>query len=178
MTRKYSRHDPRTVSVMATLGTFYCDDGRPKDGIPLIEEAFDVSHWDRKLAWVLGNLQNAGIRMIDLQRYADAEDILVKCVGFHDKFINKMDSPLLTSIRLFLGVALVSQKKSAEAESYLSAAEPVLRTGPNRFPPDAKKNICDALKRLVALYESAGNKDAASKWQKHLGAFSVSETKQ
>src|SRR5262249_41095412 len=64
-----------------------------------------------------------------------------------------------------LGAALASQKKYAEAEPLLLAGYQGLKAREKDLPAAAKKNLPEALDRLIKLYEDWGKPDQAAQWK-------------
>jgi hypothetical protein len=68
-----------------------------------------------------------------------------------------------------LGVALVEQKKYAEAEPMLVDGYRGLKEREAKMSVPARKVLAAAAARIVALYEAWGRPDRAADWRKQLG---------
>jgi serine/threonine protein kinase/tetratricopeptide (TPR) repeat protein len=69
--------------------------------------------------------------------------------------------------RSVLGGALLDQQKYADAEPLLRAGYEGLKQRRDRIPAALRRAcLSAALQRLIALYETTGNKDEAAKWRK------------
>src|SRR5262249_13276993 len=109
------RRHPDTLLTVANLGENYKDAGRVREALPLLEEGYRASRKVPRLRWVGAQLAAAytlageTAKLADLLReqLAEARERLPK------------DSPQLAGVLAQIGLALMDQKKWAEAEPLL-----------------------------------------------------------
>jgi hypothetical protein len=112
---KLGRDHPHTLMTMANLGFTYRDVGRLQEALPLLEEAY-------RAAKIFPKLRHVGVHLL----------LIYAKVGETAKFANLLpeqlaearqalpkDSPQLAALLAQFGLALLEQKKGAEAEALL-----------------------------------------------------------
>src|SRR5262249_34097606 len=112
---KLGRAHLDTLNAVANLGVNYKEAGRLKEGISLLEEAHRAAKKHPNLGWVLNPLLDAYSRAGEKAKLAN---LLKEQLPEARKTLPK-DSPQLAGLLAQLGLALLEQKQSAEAEPVL-----------------------------------------------------------
>jgi serine/threonine protein kinase len=171
------------------LRAAYAKASKTAEGSRLIQEVLartrqQVSPQSPRLASALAT---AGKQLLELKQYADAEPVLRECLVLRQKLekapvAHTPGSPAPTpgpptvapwqiaNAQSLLGGALLGQKKLPEAEPLLLAGALGLTKDEKAIPPQARRNIAEAMQRLVELYEATGKADEAAQWRKRLAA--------
>ena len=71
----------------------------------------------------------------------------------------------LSLIHILLGVALLGQKKYADAEPLLLKGYEGMKQREKTIPPEANTRIPEALDRLIELANATNKPDDVKKWQ-------------
>jgi len=112
---KLGRDHPDTLHSVANLGVNYKDAGKLKEAIALLEEAHRAAQKTPQFNWVINPLLDAYDRAGENAKLAD---LLLKVLPGARKELPK-DSPQLAGLLAQIGMALLKQKKWAEAEPLL-----------------------------------------------------------
>jgi eukaryotic-like serine/threonine-protein kinase len=114
------------------------------------------------------NLANAliglGFTLIKLDRPTEAEPLLREAMEIEQK--KAPDNWGTFETRNRLGVALLGQKKYAEAESLIVQGYEGMKAREAKIPPQHKKRLTEAAERVVQLYDAWGKPDQAAAWRK------------
>jgi tetratricopeptide (TPR) repeat protein len=95
---------------------------------------------------------------------ADAEPVLRECLAIREK--KDPDDWKAFHTKSLLGVALLGQKKYADAEPLLVAGYEGMKRREDKMPQEDKARLIESLERLVQLYDAWGRKDNADEWRK------------
>jgi eukaryotic-like serine/threonine-protein kinase len=205
---KFTRANHRTLAVLASVGVIYCDDGRQKQGMSLIEEAYQKGKSDPKLSWLtnlragkvlLANLSESraqaaesaewtlrlaetGSKLVALRQFADAEPVLRECLTLHDKFVKEPGTRVMAAWQIATVKSILGAALLGQ-RNYKDAQRFLLdgveELGREKaIPSIAKSNYSDAIKRLILLYDATDKKDESSKWKKELDKLAASDQKQ
>jgi tetratricopeptide (TPR) repeat protein len=114
-------------------------------------------------------LASAGLALLELKRWADAEPVLRECLTIRQA--KEPDGWTTFNSRSMLGDALLGQKKYADAEPLLRQGYEGMRRRADKIPPQWKGlRLRQALERLVRLYDAWDKPEEAAKWRKELEA--------
>lgn len=136
----------------------------------LWREALQFVNQDRDVQLLADLQQSFGECLLQTGKPSEAEHVLRQRLAFLEK---KSPKEWITSYaKSQLSESLFDQKKYAEAELLLvQAYEGMKGTYDNTHLGDnRKRDMTEALERLVKLYEATGKKDEAVKWRKELEA--------
>jgi serine/threonine protein kinase/tetratricopeptide (TPR) repeat protein len=112
---QFGRDHPNTLATVANLGVIYKSEGRLKEALPLLEEAYRAAKKYPKLRGVGPALLDAYVKAGETAKWAYL--LLDELPEARQKF--PKDSQQLASLFAQLGLALLEQKKAAEAEPLL-----------------------------------------------------------
>jgi serine/threonine protein kinase/Tfp pilus assembly protein PilF len=113
--KKLGRQHPNTLMTVANLGMNYKDAGRLEEALPLLEEGYRGSRKHPSLSWVGAQLVAAYAQAGETAKLAD---LLREQLAEARKTLPK-DSPQLAGQLALIGLALLEQKKWADAEPLL-----------------------------------------------------------
>jgi hypothetical protein len=104
--------------------------------------------------------------LTEWKSFSDAEALLREAVSRGDSFF--ADSWRTHHARLLLGVALLGQKKFADAEPQLALGYEALREREAQIPRESGASLNQAVQWAVELYEASGQADKAAEWRVRL----------
>ncbi len=113
-----------------------------------------------QLAGMLGQF---GLILLQQKRWTEAEPHLRECLAIREKAQPDVWSTFNT--KSLLGVALLGQKKYADAEPLLLAGYEGMKQREKTIPEQAKILLTEAVARLIELYTAANKPDEVKKWQ-------------
>ena len=105
--------------------------------------------------------------MLGRERHESAAQILRECAAI----LEKKQPGRWTKFRAqsLLGVALLGQRKYAEAEPFLLQGYEGLKAREEQIPPPlGRHRVTEAGERIVRLYEGWGRVDKAGEWRTRL----------
>ncbi len=97
-----------------------------------------------------GQLASFSQTLIGLKAWDEAEPLVRECLAIREKA--QPDDWRTFNSRSMLGGVLLGQKKFSEAESLLLEGHNGMKERETAIPAQGKKNIQEALKRLIELY--------------------------
>jgi eukaryotic-like serine/threonine-protein kinase len=117
-------------------------------------------------------LAGLGSNLVQQKKYADAEPVMRESLAILQKNFPGWESFRAQSL---LGDALLGQQKYAEAEPHLVHAclemkKLVTDSGHTYHSSLDRRNLIEALERLVQLYDATNRPDEAAQWRKELEA--------
>ncbi len=108
-------------------------------------------------------LGDQGDNLIDAKRFSEAEMAFRQSLKLReDKWADGWETFRTTAA---LGVALLGQKKAAEAEPFLTKGYAGMKERSAKLSPDAHEYLLETAERLADLYEAAGKADLAKEWR-------------
>jgi serine/threonine protein kinase/tetratricopeptide (TPR) repeat protein len=117
-------------------------------------------------------LADVGKGFLAGKAYADAEPLLRESLSLGQQ--TAPDAWEGHNARAMLGGALLGQKKYGEAERHLvegyQGMKKLAKDPTHKYRKSDRRNLTEALERLVQLHEATGKKDEAAKWRKELAA--------
>lgn len=108
-------------------------------------------------------LADAGVNLIRLRAWSDAEILLRECLAIREK--REPNEWRTFSTQAYLGESLLGQEKFSEAEPLLLQGHAGLSQRETSIPPTLKNRLPEIAARLVQLYEAWGKPDDADKWR-------------
>ncbi len=111
-------------------------------------------------------LAQLAANLLKQKKFRDAEPLLRQCLAIREK--KQPDEWTTYLARSWLGEVLLGQKKYSEAEPLLVSGYEGMKQREQAIPQPSKTRLCEALERLVHLYEANGKKNEADKWRKEL----------
>jgi hypothetical protein len=93
----------------------------------------------------------------------EAEPLLRACLAIQTK--KAPDEWRTFETRSLLGASLLGQKKYAEAEPLLLQGYEGMKAREAKIPAPSKKNLAEAVARIIQLYDAWGKKDRARAWR-------------
>jgi serine/threonine protein kinase/tetratricopeptide (TPR) repeat protein len=170
--RVLGEEHPNTLRSLSELGSLYHDEGKNAQAEPLLTKAFESR---RRLlgpnpdTWfTLGLLAEV---QLQVQKYADAEQLLREAVGATEK--TSPDPWNRSYFQTLLGTSLTGQQRFVEAEPLLlSGREGMVQRAASAASVSASnmRLIASAGQRIVELYESWGKPEKAAEWRQKLQA--------
>jgi eukaryotic-like serine/threonine-protein kinase len=157
---------PDTLRCMSYLAGAYLDANQSEKAMPLLHDYLAAGRRqlgpnDPRLAGTLGGL---GLELLKHGLHTEAEQVLRECLTIREaKFPDDWGT---FDAKSLLGASLLGQGKYAEAEPLLLQGYEGLRAHEPTIPPQDKKSLNKALKRLVHLYDAWGKKAQADEWRK------------
>ncbi len=153
-----------TDRIRGNLARILIDLGRPDEAIAIAEKVVgDRRRVDPKGRAVGQALMDLGRGLAVRGEWKAAEEALVECRAIFAATTPR--EPFFTPwADYWYGIALAGQKRHAEAEDILTAAEAALRANPTT--PKGYHRI--AVERLGEFYEGWGKAEKAAEWRKRL----------
>jgi serine/threonine protein kinase/lipopolysaccharide biosynthesis regulator YciM len=154
--------------VAPALATMYDEAGQFAKAEPLYRRVLERNEkqFGPEHVRTANALAGLGHNLLRQQYYAESENVLRRCLAIRDTKLR--DDWQTFNTRSLLGGALSGQEKHAEAEPLLLQGYEGMKQRRGKIPPPLKKNLTEAVERLVALYEATGNKGEAARWRKEL----------
>jgi serine/threonine protein kinase len=109
-------------------------------------------------------LSQAGVTLLRLKAWADAEPILRECLDLRES--RQPQTWTTSNTKSLLGSALLGQKKFAEAEPLLIQGYEGQREREAAIPANSKVQFTRARDRVIQLYDEWGKPDQAAEWRK------------
>ena len=167
---KFGLDDPRTLEARGILARALLQTGQAEKALPLVR---DYVEGQRKQLGAESPQFAAGVSgicraLLDNEQYPEAELHLRGLLAIREK--TTPDTWATFHTKSMLGAALLGQKKYADAEPLLRAAYEGMKRREPRMPPYAKRQLTEALERLVQLYDAWGKPDEAAKRRQELEA--------
>jgi hypothetical protein len=169
---KYGADHHDTLDYVGRLAHSYFLAKQPDKAIPLYEEYLRgldryQSAWAAKeKAWAAKEKAGAGFAFLTFGTFAKAEKALRESLSLREKTEPDLWSTFQT--RSLLGGALLGQRRYAEAEPLLLSGYGGMQQRQVKIPAESRKELVEALDRLVQLYDAWGKKDQAKQWLKQL----------
>ncbi len=118
-------------------------------------------------------LASFGLLLLKVKSFTEALPLIRECLAIREK----MDPVAWTTFntKSMLGMALLGQKKYAEAEPLLLAGYDGMKRQEDKIPAQGKVRLTEAAVRLVQLYEATGKPGEAAKWRKELEAIPATQ---
>jgi tetratricopeptide (TPR) repeat protein/tRNA A-37 threonylcarbamoyl transferase component Bud32 len=113
-----------------------------------------------------GTLSGLGSCLLKAGRPIEAEPVLRECLAILRR--QQPDAWTTFHTQSQLGGSLLGQRKYAEAEPLLVAGFEGMKQREATVPANAKKNLTDALERLVRLYDAWDKPERAKEWRQKL----------
>jgi serine/threonine protein kinase/tetratricopeptide (TPR) repeat protein len=173
-TRKSTATDPETLGTVSSAVEAFAKAKERAQALSLVRDYLAPARSQPPTSERANALANVGSALLELQSFAEAEELLRECLEIRLKLAPEKFTTF--NAKSLLGAALVGQKKFAEAEPLLKGGFDGLKKTQNTVTPDSAKLRCrQAATRLVEFYETTGKKDEAAKWQRELEAFKVAD---
>jgi tetratricopeptide (TPR) repeat protein len=168
--KEFLRLDPMDARAHVGLGYALAGKGQVGEALACYKKAVELARealpQDSPLVAVY--FAETSTKLLLQQKWAEAELLLRECLALREKV---QPHPLDTfDPKSMLGVALLGQKKYAEAERLLLADYEGMKKREATMAA-AKARLLEAALRLVQLYEALGKKDEAARWQKEREAL-------
>jgi tetratricopeptide (TPR) repeat protein len=159
---------PNTQSFIRNTAGLYEQAGQPQKAEPLWRELVRAAQQKPgpQSPPYAAALASLGANLLKQRKPAEAEPLLRTCLAIRQR--NQPDAWSTFNARSLLGAALAGQQKYAEAEPLLRAGYQGLQARKKAAPPQAQRNLTDALERLVRLYDAWGKPDQAAAWRQKL----------
>jgi tetratricopeptide (TPR) repeat protein len=161
---KFGPDNPETLETQAQLGVVYREAGRVADAIPLLDDAHQKGRKHPELAWVGNALLTA---YVQAGKKAEATALVAAQVGAARKRFPADSLPLAAALA-DVGKALLDAKAYADAEPLLLAGYEGIKKHAAQVSPRNRRDLTNALERLVQLYDARGMPEEAAKWRKEL----------
>jgi hypothetical protein len=144
----------------------YAKKGDLKKLGPVLLEARDVTRarWGPDSGLTLGANQAAAAFLLVQKDHARAEPYLREILDFLKK--KEPDSWARYRDESTYGGCLLDQKKYPEAAAALTSAYEGMKAREGEAPQPERKLTSGVLKRIIALYEAWGKKEAAEQWRR------------
>ena len=159
---------PITRKAVNDLAAAYLEAGKLDQALPLMEEALKArrtklapEHPDTMIA--LANLSNCLLRQ---GSYTNAEAFARECLELRQKVTPT--NWMTFAVQTTLGVALLGQKKNADAEPLLVKGYGGLRERARAIPAGSRRQLREAVQGLVRLYGAWGKPSDAARWKREL----------
>ncbi len=159
---------PTTLLALDNLGWDYLEAGKSDQARSAFEEALKLQrlklgpeHPDTLTT--LAALVECRLRQGD---YTNAEPLAHECFDLRQK--TTPTGWRTFAAQSFLGMALLGQKKYAEAERFLLPACAGLKQVKDRIPARSRASLRQTGEALVQLYEAMGNPNEAARWKREL----------
>jgi serine/threonine protein kinase/lipopolysaccharide biosynthesis regulator YciM len=156
---------PDTIRAMNNLAGTYWAVGQRDKALPLLEQALmkfkerpGPDHPD-----TLQCMNNLAAAYQEHGDFAKAEPILRECLTHRQQ--KQPEAWLTLYTQSQLGASLLGQKQYAAAEPLLLAGYEGMKQREAKIPAVSKKNLTEALDRLVELYDAWGKPDQAARWR-------------
>ncbi len=115
------------------------------------------------------SLRNIARLLIKLSSWSDAETAIREALSIGER--GEPDDWGTYNLRFMLGQALLGQQRYGEAEPLLVQGHEGLKQREEKIPPIQRAHYCEAIERLVQLYEVAEKPDEAARWRNELEAM-------
>ncbi len=165
-----------TRRAVRDLGGAYLEAGKLDQALPLLEEALKSrramlgrEHPDTLIA--LANLGECRLRQ---GSYTNAEAMTRECFDLRQK-TTPNDWRTFT-VQTTLGMALLGQKKYADAEPMLVQGYGGLKERERDIPAGSRRQLTESVQSLVQLYDATGRVDQAAQWKQKLAEFEKTKT--
>jgi tetratricopeptide (TPR) repeat protein len=156
---------PHTLNTMGLLAAAYLAAKQRDKALPLFKDFLGA--WRKRvgpnqprLADILAEI---GVSFLKYGDPAEAETVLREALTIREA--NRPDAWTTFHTQSLLGGSLLGQQKYAAAEPLLVHGYEGMFTREKAIPPQHKKDLTDALDRLVQLYDAWGKKDQAEQWR-------------
>ena len=161
--------DPLTEAYYVHLGDCLEAAGQARKAEPLWRELAnfwkDQEHPGNQRHYT-AHLASLGGNLLQQQKYAEAEAPLSVCLAIRQK--EQPDHWTTFNAKSSLGGSLLGQMKFAEAEPLLLDGYEGMKQCAASIPTARMGWLCDAIERIVRLYEATGQNVKATEWRKKL----------
>jgi len=174
---KLGADHPNTLGALYNLGLVHIETERWDEAIRVLDEVVRL----RKAVSGPGHVQtlmslNALVKAhLGARHWAEAEASAREALALHAKAMP--DDWLHYYAMGQLGLAMLEQKKYAEAEPMLVGGYEGLKAREAKISVPARKHIATAASRIVRLYQEWGKSDKAAEWRKVAGQGAAADPK-
>jgi serine/threonine protein kinase/tetratricopeptide (TPR) repeat protein len=166
-----SRLGPEHPDTLASMGDLVEAYGRARQMSDAVRLSWDLVTIQRRrlpgnhpdLATSLALL---GQSLTNAQQPADGEPLLRECLAIRES--KQPDAWSTFHAKALLGIALLRQNKSAQAEPLLLQGYDGLKLRESKIPPAERECVAEAARELAGLYEATGRADGARTWRGRL----------
>ncbi len=159
---------PYVANALEELGQILSAENKPgeieviqREALALHRKTLGSQH-----PYTANSLEALAILLLQENKTKEAEDMARECLAIRQKQLSN-DWTAFTA-RILLGECLMTQKKYAEAESFLLEGYQGMKQREAVMPPTAKDAFRQSVNTIVQLYELTGRTNEAAHWKEKL----------
>jgi tetratricopeptide (TPR) repeat protein len=166
--RRLGLAHPTTQTIIGDTAGLYERAGQPEKAEPLWRELVEAAKQQAgpESPPYAAALVYLGANLLKQRKPAEAEPLLRTGLAIRQQ--KEPEAWTTFHARSLLGEALARQQQYAEAEPLLRAGYEGLQARKKAIPPQAQRNLTEALERLVRLYDAWAKPEQAKEWRHKL----------